>query len=380
MIYLILSCLLLGLGTCLYFVFLQKRLNPVQAKRALTLIIILSVSIPMLVPNLPQYTQVLTEGNPFYYENYDAWNVVNIEDKQLQQCYEKALNSEDICGCEVVQQANIITFEQDPFYNFIASAKTPVFIFLLLLGGVFLIELLIKVGCLIYLVKTGYLIRQEVQGTVYYLLYPNVKAELPVSSFTLFKHYIIWSPMLDQLSAEEREAVILHEVAHLRQRDTYQQILLQLVKLGWWMLPFFYLIRRELNKLNEYVADLLASEHMGNRKQYAALLLKVKEQQNASSGLSYAMAFAQSLLRKRVLFLIRPEGRTLKPLQFRLSMFAMLLVFWVTTAFALTEFQKQDIRLQQYQHLKSQSVKTGQHSFCKSCLKSNLESTTPKQK
>ena len=290
--YFTLSCLLSALGSLLYFFWLRNRLTAIQAKTTLVCIVVLSWAIPFLVPQLPNYAKVVSEGDAFYYENYNQWNVVNIEDASLQECYHKAIDSKDMCNCEVVQKANIVTFTPNPYYNFMAQCRMPLLFALLFAGGIFLLEFLIKFGFLIYLAISGYKIRQNIDGTNFFLLYPRTNIEMPVAAFTLWHNYIIWSPLLDELSEADRQIILLHEVAHLRQKDTWQQIILHFAKLFWWMMPFFYFIQKELDKLNEFVADDFAVSKTGDPHRYATLLLQVKERQVEKRQVGFAAFFA----------------------------------------------------------------------------------------
>ncbi len=364
--YLFLSTILSLVGAALYFFWLNKRLSAAQCKFALMLILILSWIIPAIIPSIPHYSDALAGKELFLYDEYNAWNVVDIQDKSLQNCYDQAANSADMCDCEVVQKANLITFQQDPFYNFLLKARIPLLIILGFTAFIFLLEFLIKLGFLLYITITGYRIQQEFHGITYYLLYPNTKTQLPLSAFTLWRHYIVWSPVLDELSLEEREAAILHEIAHLRQKDSWQQMLLQIFKLGWWMSPVFYRFLQEFRRLNEFVADEFAAQQLGSTKQYAKLLLKVKAQQTKPS-FSFTLAFAQSLLKKRVLHLIQ-EPRKAKKWQFGSYLLIIVFALWGTASYTLPLLQKQDLKVKQYELLKSENTKTGQDIFCKSCL------------
>lgn len=371
--YLLLSVLLSLLGTGIYAFWLRRRLSAAQSKFALILILLLSWAIPALTPDIPHYSEALAGKELFLYEEYNAWNVVDIEDDKLQHCYTKAADSKDICDCELVQKAELITFQQDPFYNFLLSARIPLLLVLGFAAFIFLLEFLIKIGFLLYITITGYRIKQEMDGVQYYLLYPNIKMQLPLSAFSLWNHYIIWSPVLDELNEQERNAAILHEVAHLKQRDSWQQMFLQFSKLLWWMSPAFYWVQKEFNRLNEFVADEFAARSMGNPKRYASLLLKVKEQQNQPS-FSFALSFAQSLLKKRVIHLIQqPKAKKAKAWQLYSYLLTLTVILWSAAYLTQPMLQKQDLKVKQYEVLKTESHKSGEHVFCPNCLSEDLQ-------
>jgi len=142
--YILLSCLLSMIGGGLYFFVLQKRLQVLQAKYTLLGILMLSWMIPVLAPNLPNYTQKLGEDYLVDYKNYDAWNVVDIHDDNLVACYESANNSEEQCHCEVKQQSNVLYYQSSAYYNFILACKNPLFWFFVGMMLVFLCYVLNK--------------------------------------------------------------------------------------------------------------------------------------------------------------------------------------------------------------------------------------------
>jgi hypothetical protein len=352
----------------LYFAWLRHRLAAAQAKYVLLAILLLSWFIPFATPELPNYTKMISEGKVFY-ENYTAWNVVDISDKSLIDCYNKAKDGKAMCDCEVLQKANLVTFKYDPFYHFMLQYSKPVLYAFAAIALLFLLEFLIKIGFLLYIIYASYAIKHSIDGTSYYLLYPKLKRELPLSAFSLWHHYVIWSPLLDELDEKEREAVMLHELTHLRQRDTWVQMLLQLTKVFWWILPTFYFLQKELNHLNEFVADEAAAKKMGSARRYASLLLKVKEFQTDRRKPHFAQAIAKGLLKKRVLHLINSsKQKALKPLHFAFYIVLIAAMLWGTAFMSLPEIQKQDLKVKQYELLYGENTKTGQAVFCKSCL------------
>ena len=190
---------------------------------------------------------------------------------------------------------------------------------------------------------------------------------MPLSAFSLWNHYIIWSPVLDSLSEKEKDAVFAHELSHLRNNDTWLQIIIQALKIFWWSLPVYYLFKSEIARLNEYIADEEASNKMGNKKSYARLLLKIKESQIYSKR-TLLQTLTQSLLKNRVLRLI--NNKVNKPadnVRFSAYIFLLFCILSVTAFFTLPEIQKQNLKAMQYELLHAEDSKTGEPEFCKSC-------------
>ena len=371
--YILLSSLLSIIGGAIYFGLLQKRLQVLHAKYALLGIIALSWLIPFMVPNLPNYTAALEDKYLFDYSEYDQWNVVDIEDETLVACYETATNSKDQCHCEVAQQSNVLYYQSNSYYNFIITCKQPVFWFFVGMMLLFLLDLVLKLACLIFLVVKSPSEKRTLAGTTFYMLRPAQKIPLAISSFSLFRHYIIAHPNWEAgFSEAEMEAILLHEVAHLQQHDTWQQILLYTLRLFWWMQPMYYWFKKEFEHLNEYVADDFAARHVGNAKFYAKTLLKAKERQIQQERLSLAVCFAQSLFKQRILRLVADAPTKNKP-SWLLSLALVGIIFWSTSAVALPILQEQDIAIKQYEILQKKNSTTGKYEFCKSCIVEELK-------
>ena len=372
--YILLSCLLSFIGGAIYFGLLRKHLQVLHAKYVLIGIIALSWIIPILAPSLPNYTAALEKEYLFDYREYDEWNVVDIEDENLVACYETAVTSDDQCACEVQQQSNVLYYQSNPYYNFIITCKSPVFWFFVVMVFLLLMDLVLKIACLVYLVVKSPRERREMAGTTFYILRPEQKIPLAISSFSLFKHYVIAHPDLEtRFSEEEMEAILLHEVAHLQQRDTWQQLFLYCLRMFWWMQPMFYWFKRELDRLNEYVADDFAAQHVGNTKFYAKTLLKAKEQQIQHEQVNLAMCFAQSLLKQRILRLVDKKPHQQQP-NWAIALAFVGVVFWSTSAVALPVLQEHDIAIKQYEVLQEKNSTTGKYEFCRSCIVEELKS------
>lgn len=372
--YILLSCLLSMIGGAVYFSLLRNRLQVLHAKYVLLGIIALSWIIPLMAPSLPNYALALEKEYLFDYSEYNEWNVVDIEDQVLVACYETAANSTEQCHCEIKQQSNVLYYQSNAFYNFIITCKQPVLWFFVSMMGLFLLDLVLKLACLIFLVYQSPREKRVLAGTTFYILRPTQQIPLAISSFSLFKHYIIAHPNFEtRFSEEEMNAILLHEVAHLQQRDTWQQVLLYVLRLVWWMQPMYYWFKKEFEQLNEYVADDFAAGHVGNAKFYAKTLLKAKEQQKEYQQLSLVMYFAQSLFKQRILRLVNDSEPQRKP-NWLLALGMITVIFWSTSAVALPKLQEQNIIIKQYEILQKKNSVTGQHEFCKSCIVEELKS------
>lgn len=350
--YWLLSCLLFSLGALLYHFFLRQYLQVQHAKYVLVGMVVLSWTIPFLVPSLPAKAIALEQDYLQDYSTYTSWNVVDIQDGELLQCYAGADNSQEQCHCEIKQQAEVLAYQSNTYYNCLLACKQPVYWLFLGVLALFLLQLCFRWLGLVYLVYNNTAKRETytLAGTTFYLLRPQQALPFPISSFTLWKHYVLLDEEWEaQFSSQELEAILLHEVAHLQQHDTWQQLLLQALQSLWWMHPLYYYLQKELDRLNEYVADDFAAQQLGDVKQYARTLLKAKEQQlQQQKRLSLVLYFAQGLFKQRILRLVEQPQQGYQP-HWALTLTVVSLLFWQSSAVALPALQAQDKALQEYE-------------------------------
>lgn len=363
----LLSGILLSVGAGFYFLLIRRWLSAIYAKWWILCLLLLSAAIPAIFPHLSPYSTPEID-----YYAYDGWNQVDIEDTELQACYKAAADSKEFCRCEVVQKSKIVLYKPSPWYDFLLHCRQPALWVLYIVLGLWLLDTLLKWAFLWHLARTSPKVRYQINGTTFYLLYPSHRY-FPLSAFTLWRHYIVWSPVLEQFNEQERQLIFLHELGHLRQRDTWAHLFWRGLGLLWWMLPTYYWLRRELNQLNEFVADEFALHH-ANAKQYAHLLIRAKEYQLQQTGKmpAFAFSFAQSILKKRVLHILdyhnKKQQSAKQPRRWLAYLLCIAFSFWGICAWLYPVFSKQSADLQEYETLRTENIETGKTAFCKDCL------------
>ncbi len=71
----------------------------------------------------------------------------------------------------------------------------------------------------------------------------------------------------------DTDAVLRHELAHVRQWHSLDMIFIQLVKILQWFNPFLFLIEKAIQETHEYLADASVTEQDGEADGYRLLLL-----------------------------------------------------------------------------------------------------------
>ncbi len=132
-----------------------------------------------------------------------------------------------------------------------------------------------------------------------------VSAEVSGSPFTggVLKPYIyLPEEAIQKLNIDELNAVIAHEIGHIRYYDLLVTMLIQALGDLFWFMPGYRGLSNKLNRLREIVADNWALS-VGIKPDFlASALLKLNDIPLVSDGLIHYSAFfrEKSLLKERV--------------------------------------------------------------------------------
>lgn len=171
--------------------------------------------------------------------------------------------------------------------------------------------------------------------------YQIILSEKAHPPFSFFNSLFISKSI--ELDADDREAILRHELAHIRGGHSIDIILLEVLNAVFWCSPFIYLYRRSLRNVHEYIADA-AVLRTTQRKQYGHLLIR-----QSQSGPAIAIAnHFHSQLKKRILMMMRNPSKRRAMLQYLLVLPLTLLVLLVfSNADAKASMQQQAAELQQ---------------------------------
>lgn len=87
-----------------------------------------------------------------------------------------------------------------------------------------------------------------------------------------FFNSIFWNNAID-LHSTQGQQIFNHEIAHVKEKHSYDKIFMNMVLIFFWMNPFFWLMRKELNMIHEFIADKEALED-GDANAFAAMILQ----------------------------------------------------------------------------------------------------------
>ena len=80
-----------------------------------------------------------------------------------------------------------------------------------------------------------------------------VESNAKGTPFSFFK-FIFWNNAID-LHSETGQQIFAHELAHVREKHSADKLFLNIVLILCWINPIFWLIKKELNLIHEFIAD-----------------------------------------------------------------------------------------------------------------------------
>ena len=351
---------LIGFGIYRYAI--KDKITPKQRKVYIYSFIVLSLTLPWAfvqsanIEFVDQYSEITTP---------DEFVNEPVLDEALKSCYDKVASQEGLCHCEQLQQSNLLYFTPNSFYDFLITNKATIQKISISIAAIVLLSLLFKIAYLTFLILTSSQRIIRIENRDYRLL--RREGSFLAASFRLWHSYILWHPNLDDLSQSEQDAILMHEISHIKNGDTFEQIGLMFLQIVWLVNPIYYLIKKELDLLNEYIADAFALDKTGNPHSYATLLVKLKEKQT----LGLANHFGGNALKARVLAILNPQQfiymRYLPMIMVGVA--ALMLGLAASTAPMMT---KQYALYEQYCMMHDEHDKTGKTIFCGSCLYEDL--------
>ncbi|MEO8943084.1 MAG: N-acetylmuramoyl-L-alanine amidase, partial [Ginsengibacter sp.] len=115
--------------------------------------------------------------------------------------------------------------------------------------------------------------------------------------FSFFQS-IFWNKAIDLHSAPGQQ-IFNHEIAHIKEKHSYDKIFMNIVLIFFWINPFFWLMQRELFMIHEFIADKEALED-SDINSFAEMIL-----QTVYPGQNFSLAnnFFYSPIKRRLLML-----------------------------------------------------------------------------
>jgi N-acetylmuramoyl-L-alanine amidase len=194
----------------------------------------------------------------------------------------------------VVTTGDEMVFEASRNGNFHLTGEQGVLLAYILVSLVFLIILMKTLANLNKLVRQHHV--QKIQQINF------VDTEAKGTPFSFFR-YIFWNHHIDINSATGKK-IFLHELAHVKEKHSADRLFMNIVLIFFWCNPFFWLIRREMNMIHEFIADSKAVED-NDTSAFAAMILQAAYPQQA---FGLTSNFFNSSIKRRLLMLTKMKN------------------------------------------------------------------------
>jgi len=157
--------------------------------------------------------------------------------------------------------------------------------------AVFTGSLLLQLGTIVYKIKKSPDKMQD--GDI--VIVNTMQRQAPCSFF----HYIFIYP--DDYSFETYQHIIAHEKIHARLGHSFDLLLAEIAAIVLWVNPFIWLLKKEIEKNNEYQTDaFMVEKEQVDKKQYQLNLLQISA---PNRPLSITTNYNQSLLKQRIMMM-----------------------------------------------------------------------------
>ncbi|MCY7293354.1 MAG: N-acetylmuramoyl-L-alanine amidase, partial [Ferruginibacter sp.] len=169
-------------------------------------------------------------------------------------------------------------------------------------------EITLLVYCLVSLVFFLFLVQMLV--SIFKLIQQNENVKIENFHFIntdaakgtpfSFFQFIFWNNQIDVQSAAGNR-IFKHELAHIQERHSWDKMFINLALIVFWINPFYWLVRKELSMIHEFIADKKAVED-GDTAAFAAMILEATYPQRT---LFITNSFFYSPIKRRLMMLTK---------------------------------------------------------------------------
>ena len=172
------------------------------------------------------------------------------------------LQTLQVISSPAVEEAVTPALQTEPVTSTWFNAERLVYLFYVLAILLFLIRVFISLN------KIRSIIKKNPAEQIDKIKFINT--DEPGTPFSFFR-WLFWNRKIE-IHSEKGEQIFRHELFHIQQKHSWDIIFIELISTIFWINPFFYLMKKELKAIHEFLADEFAITENKNW-QYAELLL-----------------------------------------------------------------------------------------------------------
>ncbi|MEO6453294.1 MAG: N-acetylmuramoyl-L-alanine amidase [Ginsengibacter sp.] len=171
---------------------------------------------------------------------------------------------------QVIHFFQVVTTNEEIIYEYtksknlfnINTADIPGFLYVLI-SGIFL-AFFIRTLYKIYRLKNKYQ-KTVLEGINF------INTDADGTPFSFFNN-IFWNDKID-VNTPTGKQIFQHELAHVKEKHSHDKIFINLILIFFWCNPLFWIIRKELNMIHEFIADKKALEDSDSNA-FATMILQ----------------------------------------------------------------------------------------------------------
>ncbi len=160
--------------------------------------------------------------------------------------------------------------------------------------------------------------------------------QMPLAFGVWHPHILLPARMTEELGREHLEAILLHEVCHIKRNDILKSYVYVLAKALHWFNPLVWLSLRMIRKDMEFACDqrVLSLMKTGQEAKYCESLLMATRfmKQRSIPALVTSLCESKSNLKERILKMVAPQKKSRSTVVVSLALAMMMLVVCFTTA------------------------------------------------
>jgi N-acetylmuramoyl-L-alanine amidase len=214
----------------------------------------------------------------------------------------------------------------------IATPQKATFSFLEILPFFYLLVSIVLFGMLIQMLFSIFVLWKKGESVKIEQIHFITTDAAKGTPFSFFK-YIFWNQQIDMQSPAGNR-IFKHELAHIQERHSWDKMFINLVLIAFWSNPIFWLIRRELSMIHEFIADKRAVED-GDTAAFASMILAATYPQHQNM---ITNNFFYSPIKRRLMMLTKNKHPRTNYIS-RLLVLPLLVVLFTAFTIKAKEFK-----------------------------------------
>lgn len=170
----------------------------------------------------------------------------------------------------VIQMLQVVNNSEEYMDEIIIQGNTDHISIATIAGWLFAAICLVALLIFIHTIYKIRILKKQHEYQVYegiHLIHTNDRR----TPFSFFKN-IFWNDSID-INSSTGHRILKHELAHVQEKHSHDKLFINMALIFFWCNPIFWLIRKELNMIHEFIADRKAVED-GDTSDFAAMILQ----------------------------------------------------------------------------------------------------------